>query len=196
MIYPIPQNMTMEDLGGVLTLTRRWFSPVHIITFIFSLFWNGFMVMWYSLLSGFGEDPAMNPFILLFYIFPLLHVGVGVFLFYFSIAGFFNKTTFSVSWKAVEVHHGPLPWIGNLSLVPGDIQQIFTQERVTQNRNQTTTSYDLNVVLRDNKKITLVKGLATVDEGLFLEKTLEDRLGIKDTPVAGEVPKINNPGQV
>jgi len=68
-----------------ITIARRWFEPGrHLPLMFFLVFWNGFLVHWYTSLHS-GTK-------LSFYLFPLIHVSVGVGLTYSVIAGFFNTT--------------------------------------------------------------------------------------------------------
>lgn len=190
MIIPIPEGIQMLDRDGVLSLTRRWFNIGHIITLFFSLIWNSFLVFWYSMLpSLFIEDGGFQSAVLIFYLFPLIHVGVGVGLFYYSLCGLLNKTEIRIMRDKLVVRHFPLPWLGNREIPSNEIKQLYTQEKINQSKNGRTITYEVNAILKSNRKLKFVSGLAQKDEGIFIEKTIEDRLYIRDEKVAGEVEK-------
>lgn len=194
MLTPLPTGFQMTDESGVLTITRRWFNLSHPIMLFFSLFWNGFLVFWYSLLPQLTDSEGQfDPFLLIFYLFPLLHVAVGVGLLYSGLAGLFNTTRVIVGGGRVQVQHGPLPWWGARDLEAGQIKQFYTKESVSVSKGgNRSVTYNVLAILRDNRQISFVTGLTDKQQGLFLEKTLEDRLYLRDEPVLGEVDKTQS----
>jgi hypothetical protein len=183
---PLPRGITVDAWGSDLTITRRWFSPALFFLVFFCLFWNGFLVVWYSMLF-FGplheEGAAVLPFLL----FPLLFVAIGVFLTYFTICGFINRTVIRAGSGQLSVRHGPLPWPGNVSLFTNDVHQLYCTEDVHRGRNTTSVTYRLNLLTRDDRKIKLISGLNDADQGIFMEQKIEEHLGIKDRRVSGEM---------
>ncbi|HKL87124.1 MAG TPA: hypothetical protein VJ861_12405 [Treponemataceae bacterium] len=191
MLTPRPQSFKIIDEMGVLTIKRRWFNIKHPIMLFFSLFWNGFLVFWYSMLPNLiDEGGKIDYFVSVFYLFPLIHVSVGIGLLYYALCGFFNHTSVVVERDKVLVRTGPLPWPGNRTLTSREVKQFYTQEVVSYTKNgYPTVSYKVNAILRNNSKVVFVQGLAAKDEGLFLERTLEERLFIRNESVEGEVVK-------
>lgn len=180
-----PRGLAIEDWGGELRITRRWFSPKFLFLVFFCIFWDGFLVFWYSTAFGFGA--GNTPFGLVFIFFPLIHVAVGAGLTYYTICGFVNRTAIAVSSGSLAVRHGPLPWPGGRDLSTADLKQLYCQQRIRRGqRGSTWISYDLNALLSDGKKVKLVSGLDEPEMALFLEAKIEEHLGIEDRPVAGE----------
>lgn len=166
--------------GGRLVMRRSWYAHHLWFVGLFCLVWDGFLINWYRMLTGVNGDPG-----LIFYLFPLVHVAAGIGLTYYTIAGFLNKTWITVTADEVTVRHAPIPWFGNRSLPAGDIHQIYCEEIVTKNRG-TSRTYTLSAVLRDGRKVDLVKSLPAAAQARYLEQRLEERLGIEPSPVAGE----------
>lgn len=81
---PMPKGFTVDDLGGQLKITRRWFGPKIIALAFFALFWDGFMVVWYGI--------ALWNQIWFMALFGLLHLAVGLGITYYVLAGFVNRT--------------------------------------------------------------------------------------------------------
>src|ERR1043166_3292364 len=104
---PKPETIFVEDDGANLKLVRRWFDASLFVTALFCVVWDSFLVMWYSI--AFTND---GPWLSI--LFPVLHVMVGVWLTYSTIAGFFNRTVVTVNDTTLEVWHGPVPWTGNV----------------------------------------------------------------------------------
>lgn len=121
----LPPGIEVIDLGGELTLLRRWFSWKYAFLAVFCLFWNGFLVVWYTLALSAEETPV------LMLVFPILHVAAGVGLSYHT---------------------------------PGRLPE---SDRVPRR----------------------ARPLASAARALFIEQRIEATLGIKDVPVAGEVPR-------
>jgi len=179
---PMPENIRIDHGPEGLILSFRWFSAKFIFLAFFCLIWDGFLVFWYSL--AFTENA---PLIML--VFPLLHVAIGIYLTYYVIAGIYNRTVVTVGQGRLSIQHGPIPWPGSRILQASELTQLYTEERVTRGKRGPRVSYDLSAVSRDNKKIRLLTGLDTPDSVRFLERQIEDRLGIRDRRVEGEMPK-------
>lgn len=165
-----------------LSLVRRWFKPLqHIFTFLFSLIWCSFLVFWYTMAAA-GQAP------LLFFLFPLIHVAVGIFLFYTSLAGFLNKTYIEVDGERIRVRHAPLPWIGGKELPSQNVRQLYCTSRTRRTKNGgSSTTYNVQVALHSGRPVDLLTKLGDLDQALFIEQEIERALGIEDEPMPGEV---------
>lgn len=177
---PLPGGLIVGEAGGDLTIVRRWFSWVYIFLAFFCLFWDGFLVFWYAMAFQPGAPLVMK-------VFPLLHVGAGVFITYMTIAGFVNRTTFIVHRGLLSVRHGPLPWRGNLDVPTDGLAQLFCTEKISRGKNGTTVRYDVEAVLKDGRHLPIVRGLDDRDQALYIEQTLEKHLGIADRRVRSEM---------
>lgn len=178
MPVPLPGGIRVESNARELRLVRRWFSPVYIMTAVFSVVWCGFLVMWYSM-------AADGPLIML--LFPVLHVAVGVGMVYTTIAGFLNTTTITVDRGRLSVRHAPVPWKGNRELAASSLEQLYCQEHVSNGRNGTTVTYSVQAIDKAGRKVKLVSGLSDRDQALFIEQQVEGYLGITDRRVASEM---------
>ena len=177
---PIPKHITMEYGSDGLHLVYRWFNAGHIALAIFCFVWDGFLVFWYSV--AFREG---SPLVML--VFPLLHVAVGVALTYTALAGFYNKTVVTVGMGKLSIHHTPIPWPGNQTLDAADLKQLYSEEHIIRGKNGTRTVYRLNAVTQNDRKIKLISNMESPEEARFLERKVEEQLGIRDTPVEGEM---------
>lgn len=165
--------------SGTVTLVRRWFGPQFIFLAFFCMFWDGFLVVWYSRLSS---DP--DGISIIFAIFPLVHVGVGVGLTYYTIAGFFNRTTVALDKDALRIRHAPLPWKGSRELARDNIHQLYCEHQLSQGKNGTNHTYYLSAILKNQENLRLAE--MPVQHAKFFEQVLEEKMGIEDERVAGE----------
>ncbi|MFT3775506.1 MAG: hypothetical protein QM820_59925 [Minicystis sp.] len=166
--------------GGAVTIVRRWRTVAAAGTALFCVFWNGFLVFWYRITA---DAP------LIFRLFPLIHVTVGVVMTYRTLAALLNTTRITITDDAVTIRHGPVPWPGNRRIPSADLEQLFVEEQVTQQKNGASRSYHLSAVMKDGAKQRLLSGLPEPDQALFLEQRIEERLRIADTEVGGEYPR-------
>ncbi len=176
----LPKRFTLEDVGGDLRITRRWFSPVAYFLVFFCLFWDGFLVVWYAI-AFLANGP------LIMKIFPILHVAVGLGLTYFTAALFLNRTVIHVGDRAYQITHAPLPWWGQRAGNVDDIDQVYVVEALRSNKGSISRTYSVLARMQGGAKDTFVSGLDDFDQALFIEQEIERYLGIEDRPVPGEV---------
>lgn len=178
-VVAMPKGFVVDQSGPDFTLTRRWFGPAAFGLLFFVIFWDGFLVMWYSMAFAGGGPVLMK-------LFPLIHVAVGVGLTYFTACMFLNKTTIRVTHTDVAVKHGPLPWKGDMVLDRRTITQLYCEEHVTRGKHGPNYSYNVWAVLKGDRR-KLVSDLSTPEQALFIEQTLEKRLNLADRRMTGEM---------
>jgi hypothetical protein len=182
---PIPERFNVMRTANELTVKWRWFRVQHLFLLFFVIAWDSFLLFWYF---GFPSDLGG----LLFKIFPIAHVAVGVGLTYYVITGFVNRTLISAQRGLLRVSHGPLPWRGNHNIRREDIKQLFVTDqqhrRTDRDTNVVTTmtSFDLCALLESGKELRLLRRLETLAQARYLERTFEQHLGIDDRRIAGE----------
>jgi hypothetical protein len=107
--------------GGELFIRLSWFQPVLIFLAFFCVFWDGFLVFWYTMALA---HPGRGNMMWLPVLFPLIHVAVGVGLTYYVIAGFLNSTRILIDDEFVHIRHQPIPWRGNRDQPRSEIRAI------------------------------------------------------------------------
>jgi predicted Zn finger-like uncharacterized protein len=178
---PMPKGFEVHKMGNRLEITRKWFSPKYIFLTFFTVFWDGFMVMWFGIAITKGVWPMA--------VFGLLHGGVGVWLLYTVLAGYLNKTVIAVSGRELSITHGPLPWRGNKHLKSSNITQVYCKERIQHGKHSTNYTYEVQAILRGGAHEKLLSGLDESEQALYLEQEIERFLEIEDRPVKGELRK-------
>jgi hypothetical protein len=177
----LPSRFKVDEDGIHTRISWRWFGLQHLFLIFFCIAWDSFLVTWY----GIALTQEDTPIIMI--IFPIAHLAVGVGLSYYTLTGLVNRTRVEVSRNELTIRHGPLPWRGNLDLPGRQLTQLYGEEIASTNKGTTTYTYNLLAVDRTGRKVTLLTGLTEKDQVLYLEQTLERRLGIEDAPVDGEV---------
>ena len=179
---PLPSAIQLDARGGELVLTRAWRSPKFYFMAFFCVIWDGFLFFWYAMTLG-TDAP------LLFALVPVLHVGAGVWLTYFTLCGFVNRTRIVARSDVLTVRHQPLPWPGARTLPTAELSQLFTVEREHRGKNGTSHTYEVTARVSRGADVKLIAGLPDQEQALFIEQQLEAFLGIHDEPVVGEVPR-------
>ena len=131
---PKPQRFVVDEFGSELTVSYRWFTPGLYVSILFCLFWDAFMVMWYSI--AISEILGGQPAAWAMAAFGLLHLALGVSITYSTIAGFVNRTEVNLSGGTLKVWHGPMRWGGNHTLNVDDILQFYCSDRTHSNRQR------------------------------------------------------------
>jgi hypothetical protein len=165
---------------GWLRVYWRWFRPASIGILFFSIVWDGFLAFWYSMAFTSHAPSAMT-------LFPIIHVAVGAGVTYLALANLFNHTVVEATRQGLTIRHGPLPWAGNRHMERAELKQLFSSSRVIQGKNSSTTVYELNALTSDGRRVKLLGSLDDPGQALYLEQSLEKRLGIQDVPVVGEL---------
>jgi hypothetical protein len=179
----IPSNVIVEDDGSVRRVVHRWFKKSHLGLFVFALIWNGFLVGWFSMASNIPE----NPFRIMFLLFPILHVAVGIGLLYFCVSGFFNRTWITVTDEAIDVRHGPIPVGGNRHVAVADIRQIYCDENVHQQEHGHSFTFNVKALMHDGRMVVLLKRMQDKPFVLFIKQQLDEWLKIRPEHVPGSL---------
>ena len=178
---PMPKGVEVATGPDVLQITYRWFSAKYIGLLFFTIFWNGFMLVWHgiSLFSGAWMMSA----------FGLLHTAVGIGIGYYTLAGFLNRTTVWVHSDVLGIEHAPLPWFGAKQIRASAIDQIYCREKVHRSDSGTSYSYQVHAAMQDGSQEKLLSNLSKPEQALYIEQELERHLHITDRPVRGELPR-------
>lgn len=176
----LPDKISVRNDGGAFEISRTWFGWSTVAQSVFTLFWCGFLVFWYSMALS-TEAP------LVMILFPLVHVAVGIGLLYSSLAGWLNRTRIRIGEGVLQIRHEPLPWPGSKDVQVTDLKQLYVVERVSRSRNGTTVRYQVQAITNSGKTIKIVSGLADSDQAHYIEQEVERYTGIRDVPVKGEM---------
>jgi hypothetical protein len=184
---PRPNSIVLDQTASGIRLTYRWFNPMLIFLACFCIAWDGFLVAWYSMGLGGFFNGAPGPMAWLFFLFPIGHVAVGVALTYYTLAGFVNRTLIDVSHDELQVWNGPVPWKGNKTLSAADVDTIYSTLNVGRSRNNQNL-FCVSALLKDGRTATIISSLPSAQEARYIERTIEEFLGLQHHHVAGELP--------
>lgn len=100
----------------------------------------------------------------------------------------FNRTFIEAGpGVGIQVRNGPLPWLFQpRSVRRRDISQLYAKRLTRMNQAGIDAIYELRVQRPNGSTELLLGNGLSAEEVLFLERTLEQHLGIQDRPVRGE----------
>ncbi len=167
---PIPEGLDIIQTPQSAIIRRTWFSHVVWFLIFFCIFWDGFLVFWYSM--AFTAGPKGGLIMLPLLLFPLLHVAVGISLTYFVICTFVNKTDIVLEAGMVTIKSHPLPWPGNKSIPADTVTDFLVRERFAQSRNGARVNYCIYYVDTTNRERRLITGLKTREQADYIASSL------------------------
>ncbi len=181
----LPRQLEVEETEETTRISWRWFRAMHVRMGAASLVWNAVLA---TICVKVLTSPDTSPLEL---IFLLPHLGAGLWLLYFTLAGALNRTTVTVDRERLTLRHGPLPWPGapDTELPGPSLSQLSctSWQRKQFLFQRAGSVYELNALDASGHPVQLVSGLEELDQVLYLELALERQLGIEDAPVEGEL---------
>jgi len=183
-------NIEVYSSPNALEITLKWFTPKAIFLAFFSLFWMGFMAVWYGISFGVGAP-------LIVYIFPIVHLAAGLYLSYITLCSFFNKSYVDIRDGYLTVTHKPIPWWkGNLDIPANELKQLYVHQTTKSGKNGTTYGYVLRAKLFNGKDIEVlaIPELSSL-QLKQIEEHVENHLGIEDESVKGEYERSRSKSQ-
>ncbi|NOY24771.1 MAG: hypothetical protein GXP62_02770 [Oligoflexia bacterium] len=175
-----PPGIEVQKGTEGLEIRRRWYHPSALALLLFSIFWDGFLVVWYAVAIS-GSLPGGPTAIML--LFPLIHVAAGVGITWTAVANLLNTTTITANDRQITVTHGPIPWSSPDPLPTARIDQLYL---VSKRGNKRGVSYQVHARMQDGSSIKLLGGIRDDVQARYIEKRIEAYLGIEDRAIRGE----------
>lgn len=172
-----PKCIKLEQTPNGMLMTYRWFSPYEIIGIVFPLVFIAIVAQ---------QAGAMLEFVPWFFV---LFFSAPVLLLYLGAAHMVNRTEIALTAEGLRIVNRPLYWPGRKAVSASDLSQLYVDKYYTSSGGGSVVHYRLNGIMRDGKKIVLIKSFQHPDPqiGKFMESMIEKYLMMKDMLVAGEV---------
>lgn len=177
----IPPGIEVLHLMNELEIMIKWSKSAKTFMLSFALFWNTFVAIAVTVLILSGTYS-----ILLFFIPFIL---AGAYMIYASIGYLVNTSFITVDEKRISVSHKPINFLiqKDKHFSPNEVQQVFVRKySVGSTNGNPVYAYAVDLLLKNEKKYTLVKELHALKYAQYIEQEIEHYLKIKDRPVDGE----------
>jgi hypothetical protein len=171
----LPDGFRLDDDGMERRVSWRWFSWYAMRGIIFAVI---FSLPLAFVLYAYANSPDKS------WPAPALAITLSLALpaaatIYGWLAYLVNRTTVRVDAARVSVRHGPLPWLGAKDVARADIKGIVS-ERVLNDSSDSSDGtifqprviYLVKLILKSGKTVSLVRGLHSPDEALFIEQQI------------------------
>ena len=110
----------------------------------FAAVWDVFLLNWYHLAFSGKNTPW------LMFVFPMLHVGAGVFITWWGLVKALNSSRFTIDGESFELRNGPIPERGARESTR-NIDRFDVQE----NRGNRSSSWTLRMLTADGRAVSV-----------------------------------------
>ena len=180
-VVHVPSGVDLTEYRDSLEITLDWRRSSSSFLFMFSLFWNGFMVVWCSIALMNGAWPML--------LFSIPFIAVGVWLLYSSVGYMFNTTTFFVDEHFLAVEHRPINFLAQRDkyYTPEEVDQLYVKRHSPGESNgRKVYAYEVHLKLKNGKDVNLIKNLKSEDAAWFIEQRIEQYMGIENRKMPDE----------
>ncbi len=178
----IPAKIEITRNFDRLQIVRKWLGFKFYLFTPFAIAWDAFLLFWGVLTFLFHDHLVIMLLILL-----LLMVS-GIWLTYYLLTGYLNKTVIDVDVDFLTIKHGPLPSGGNKKISSKTLKQLYcTRREYFEPRLNPYATCDLRAITDDQRNIMLIEELDNSEQALFIEREIEKFLNIEDRPVKGAI---------
>ena len=87
----VPEKMQISKNFQQLRIVRKWFGFKFVFLTLFVIIWDAFLVNWYAMAFSSSFQSAFD---LMFFLFPLIHVAVGIGLTYYVLTDSTERSRF------------------------------------------------------------------------------------------------------
>jgi len=158
-------KLNIERGSGELIISYPWRTPAMWFMLFFCVIWD--LAIVFFLISGAG-------------IFIALHLFAGIFITWWTITRFINKSMITVDRQKLQIKHGPVPWpfSKDQDIPARSLVQLFVDKSSVKVNDQPT--YNLTAKLDTGATVNLFRAEQDRKLLLDLEHTIESYLDIEN----------------
>lgn len=112
--------------------------------------------------------------------------GMVLGLAYLALAGILNSRHVELTPGRLSIRVGPIPWNRRVDVRSSQLVQLYCVTHAQPDGyGGESYSYEVLAILTGERRLSLVQGLSTLPEALWIEQEIETFLGIRDERVPG-----------
>jgi hypothetical protein len=161
------------NMRGVAVPMKR---AVAVALAFFALFWDGFLVFWYSTALHLLTSGKAGGEVFIMLLFPLLHVGAGAFITYRALCGIFNTAYVRFDREAFRFERRPIPMRGKVSEPTDGISGFEPLEKNARSRRGVSSTWDVNLLTTDGRAVRVAFGFSEHGHAAYAASRLEQLL--------------------
>jgi hypothetical protein len=142
---------------------------------LFTVFWCGFLVVWYCLVLA-QPSPSLGALL-----FPLLHVVVGLALIRWSLCNLLNRARVRIGREQVQVLERPLPSFDDVSEATAGVERFEARQQASSENDGSPTPVVV-LLTRDGRARRLQIPLASDDHARWLAQQWNAALATAQAP--------------
>lgn len=98
-------------------------------------------------------------------------------LFYYGLADWLNRRVVTLTRQSISVRDQPLPFFRNITIPTVELKQLYPKRVVVfatkYGRKEIAVTYELRVILKNNKHITLLSEFSSPEEVIYTKQQIE-----------------------
>jgi hypothetical protein len=171
----MPAAIQAVHYPDALDIEVKWRSSASSFMLFFTIFWNIFVIPFGFFAVTSGEWSLMLGL--------SFHLITGIGLLYYMVASLMNVTYIYLDSSFLSIQHRPfaVPWYPDREIATADIRQLSV-ERYSPSKTNGKPDYFFAVyaTLAGGKRLKILQGLKTADQGRYVEQEVERFLEIPD----------------
>jgi hypothetical protein len=174
----LPADLNCQEIehGETLSLVLKPSRFAGLVQAAFAAVWDGFLVFWYATAFRHPSPGGMALW------FPLLHVGVGVFVTWNALRKLFNRTTIRLTRERLTIAEGPVPAYARLDVPIAAVERFEAGRREQSTKGGTRSLPIVLLLTRDGRSQPLRVECAGDDQSRWLSTRLNEHLAIVQAP--------------
>jgi hypothetical protein len=166
-----------DTVTNGVEIHRRFRNPQAIFLTLFTIFWDGFMIVWFTIAIRTGELAMMA--------FGSVHGLIGLGLLYWVLHTWFNVTRVALRDDEIFITTAPVYRHAPRRIPLDQVEGIYVDQTSWSSNGK--HHYNVKAALVDGSEKFVMGGVADYDDAIFVEMEIERFYNLPDTSFPGEI---------
>ncbi len=178
----IPAKIEITRNFDHLQIVWKWLGLKYYLLTPFAIVWD------LSLLCSGALTFLFRDLLVIMLVVLFLQAATGIWLTYYVLAGYLNKTVIDVDANFLTIKHVPLPFRNPKKIPSKALEQLYCTKRgYPQAGKDFYPTCDIYAITNEPLTIQLLSDMDGIEQALFVEREIEKFLSIEDRPVKGAI---------
>jgi hypothetical protein len=138
------ENLTLYKYETHIEIVHTWLSGTTVVVTAFAF---GFLIVSFGAFLSLPHDTGGT------ILFLLSFGSLSAYLMYNVLAKWINRTYISISPNRIDIHHRPLPWLGNKTIEISGLTHLYTQ---VDDEGDASRSYIVQAITQSHGTVNLI----------------------------------------